>query len=264
MDGLLAIENNRMALKRILTELIVMAGLSDAEADRGVKATIRRSLAIAVLRILRPAEAAARRLIIALARDLPRPQLAGSTLLRSREADPAVRDLAPSGAPGVPDHRLASNREPATARSANPSFPLLDPLRQFFRHRQNALPNYALPRISIPGVTPDAWRSSPSSPYDLISAARLNARLAALERVLDDMPRHARRFARWSAVHERQCSQQRTRRLSPLRFGKPPGCRLTSWNPDVYSRSRKIREVDRVLAHANALAQYALQRRDSS
>jgi len=263
MDGLLAIENNRMALKRILTELIVMAGLSDAEADRGVKATIRRSLAIAVLRILRPAEAAARRLIIALARDLPRPQLAGSTLLRSREADPAVHKRAFS-APHSPERRPASGLASAAAKCASPSFPLLDPLRQFFRHRQSALPNYALPRISIPGVTPDAWRSSPSSPYDLISAARLCARLAALERVLDDMPRHARRFARWSAVHERQCSQQRTRRLSPLRFGKPPGCRLTSWNPDVYSRSRKIREVDRVLAHANALAQYALQRRDSS
>jgi hypothetical protein len=41
------------------------------------------------------------------------------------------------------------------------------------------------------------------SPDDPIDAARLGLRLAALGRVLDDLPRHANRFARWRARLDR-------------------------------------------------------------
>ena len=39
--------------------------------------------------------------------------------------------------------------------------------------------------------------------------------------------------------------------------GRPPGGRLSRYEPDARRRSN-IREVDEILAHAHALAQYAL------
>ena len=58
MDWTLAIERNREALKRILAGLVAMAALADG---LGVGApTLPRPLYRAVLRLLRPAEAAAR------------------------------------------------------------------------------------------------------------------------------------------------------------------------------------------------------------
>ena len=71
MDGILAIEHNREALKRILASLVAMAGLAGVDlsvrARGGARRTLPRHLYLAVLRLLRPAEAAARRLIVALA-----------------------------------------------------------------------------------------------------------------------------------------------------------------------------------------------------
>ena len=64
MDWNAAIERHRDTLKRILAALIAMAGLADC------RSTMPRQLHRAVLRLLRPAEAAARRLIIAQARGL--------------------------------------------------------------------------------------------------------------------------------------------------------------------------------------------------
>ena len=55
----------------------------------------------------------------------------------------------------------------------------------------------------------------------------------------------------------------RIRRISPLRSGRPPGGRLTRFDPSA-SHPRTIREVDEVLAHAHALAFYALQQPDTS
>jgi hypothetical protein len=64
MDWNAAIEKNREALKRVLAILVAMAGLGGGET------TMPRHLHRAVLGLLRPAEAAARRLIIVTARGL--------------------------------------------------------------------------------------------------------------------------------------------------------------------------------------------------
>src|SRR5687768_858765 len=64
MDWNVAIERNREALKRVLAMLVAMAGLG------GGQAVLPRHLHRAVLRLLRPAESAARRLVIATARGL--------------------------------------------------------------------------------------------------------------------------------------------------------------------------------------------------
>ena len=76
MDGSAAIEWNRQALKRIVAMLVAMA--EAAECTEAGLPTLPRHLWLAILRLLRPAEAAARRLIIAAARGLavtqPRPR----------------------------------------------------------------------------------------------------------------------------------------------------------------------------------------------
>jgi hypothetical protein len=64
MDWNAAIERNREALKRVLAMLVAMAELA------GVRPTLPRHLHRAVLRLLRPAEAAARRLVIVAARGM--------------------------------------------------------------------------------------------------------------------------------------------------------------------------------------------------
>ncbi len=101
------------------------------------------------------------------------------------------------------------------------------------------------------------------SPHDPIDATRLGQRLAALASALDDMPAQALRFARWSARRDQMRGQPpspgRFRRIWPLRPGRPPGGRLSGFDP-VARRLSRIREVDEVLAHAHAMALYALER----
>lgn len=65
MDWNAAIEVNRQALKGVLAALVAMAGLA------GERPVMSRHLRCAVLRLLRPAEAAARRLVIVLAQTMP-------------------------------------------------------------------------------------------------------------------------------------------------------------------------------------------------
>ena len=65
MDWNAAIERHRDTLKCILAALVAMAGLADGRAG-----TLPRHLHRAVLRLLRPAEAATRRLVIVAARGI--------------------------------------------------------------------------------------------------------------------------------------------------------------------------------------------------
>jgi hypothetical protein len=82
MDWDAAIEKNREALKRILAALVAMASL-----DPGGGSTLPRYLHTAVLRLLRPAESAVRRLVIVAARGVVVPPPRSPS--RSRKANPA-------------------------------------------------------------------------------------------------------------------------------------------------------------------------------
>jgi hypothetical protein len=273
MDWNAAIEKNREALKRILAMLVAMAGLAGGgaftsplwggrrEASGGgepaitptrrsddrrpphkgeveLRPALPRHLHRAVLRLLRPAEAAARRLIIVAARGLVLPPM--------RLRDPATQGKVGRAVP---------------AASENPrvrSLPLLDPLPRWSRlaWRPAAL---GVPRISVPGFTVPFPVRLPS-PDDPIDAARLTLRLRALASVLDDLPGQARRFARWRARRDavRALARQgrhtgRGRRLSPLRPGRPPG-----------GRRRPVHEVHEVLTVVHGLAFWALKPPDTS
>jgi hypothetical protein len=312
MDWSVAIEKNREALKRVLAMLVAMAGLGglssplageDGSAWRGKaeplaepgegyfsgsRATLPRHLHRAVLRLLRPAESAARRLVIAAARgmvvELPPPRkfkpkpMAMEPLLRRFGIAVVVppADLT-HDAPILPrlrgrgtvlslskDGGGGGETQPSPVRA--PCFPLFDPLRRPFRNRRRYVPAHAAPRILFPGVTEPFSLPPPPSPDDPIDAARLSLRLAALAAALDDLPGQAKRFARWKAARDaarKAPAPGRFRRISPLKPGRPPGGRLTRYDPTA-THPRKIREVDEILAHAHALAVYALEASDTS
>jgi hypothetical protein len=289
MDWSAAIERNREALNRIVVSLVVMAGLANgqsaiasrqsgpAQAADGpttpdcrlptgnCRITLSRHLHRAVIRLLRPAEAAVRRLIIVAARGLavalpplrprkPKPMTA-APLLRSL-------GLAVVMSPADIARAVAAERAGAirAARRRSLSLPLLDPLPRPFRRYCPTVPPHAAPRISAPGVDAPFHRlPPPPSPHDPVSAARLVSRLQALAAALDDLPGQARRFARWRARRDAAVARDRGAysagrvRLWPLKPGRPPG-----W------RRKPGHEVHEVLDVVHGLAFWALEAPDTS
>ncbi len=262
MDWNVVIEKNRQRLRDILAKLVAMAGLTTVNAassscggDRGGDApeygdtVIPRRIHRAILAVLRPAESATRRLIIVAARDLvlppprPRKPRPKPTSIFVRPGEMRTGIVLPYGV--KPGDILPNLARPQRARML--SLPLTDTLRGLPRR-----PTVAAPRIWTPGFD-DPYRPHKSSlPDYLVGATRLALRLQALGRVLDDLPRHARRFARWRARVTAQ-RKQHPRRIDPLRPGRPPG-----------GRRKPTHEVHEVLADLQYFAFHALQRRDSS
>jgi hypothetical protein len=292
MDGTAAINHNLEALKRILAGLVRMAGLSVSRAcgegphpeahaspelvEGAPKRTLPRHLRLAILRLLRPAESAARRLIIAAAHGLvvtlpcqrkPKPKPA--------TVEPFLRRFGIAVVMSPADiARAAAAKRAAAQRAAlslskgprTPALPLLDPLKHPFRVRRRYVPAHAAPRIMLPGIDTPHRLPPPPAPNDQVDVTRLSLRLAALAAALDDLPGQAKRFARWRARRIRERDNPtpgRIRRIWPLRPGRPPGGRLSRFDPSARRRSR-IRDVDEILAHAHALALYALQYPDTS
>lgn len=256
-----AIGWNCEALKRVLASLMAMAA---SAADTGFLPRHRHR---AVLRLLRPAEAAARRLIIVLAQNLTLPVPSSGSKPARPPAPPS-----PYGSHGrggaLPRRTIvaaptgwlqppAAFRQYGAPRSLR--LPLADPLTRPAGIRR--VPPWAAPRISVPGSTTPFPVPRPPSSNDRIDATRLGLRLAALASALDDLPGEARRFARWQARNDRAGNAAR-RRWSPLRPGRPPGGRLSRYDPQA-ARRRNVREVDEILAHCHALAVSALERRDT-
>jgi hypothetical protein len=281
MDWNLAIEKNREALKRIVAMLVAMAGLeasaltsplwggrreaSGGGCDATDTPTLRsddrrpphkgevepvftlpRHLHRAILRLLRPAESAVRRLVIVMARGLvvtlapPRP----------RKAKPSPTFLRKPGGTGIlMPPGLISGARPAPRTLA---LPLLDPLRPFRPKPRRAVAN-GIPRISLPGVTAPfpVQPRRPPAPDDPLNATRLALRLQALGAALDDLPGQARRFARWRARGE----TGRARRIWPLRPGRPPGQRRPN---------RRTHEVHEILHDLHGLAFDLLECPDTS
>ena len=224
MDWDLAIKRNSKALKAIIEVLFALLGLDGADAA----SRIPRSLHIAVLGVLRPAESAVRRLIIIAARGV-------------------VVKLAPSR-PMPEGHRILKG-----GGHSGPSFQLFDPrkrvaplrVRKFTRlvPRIHFFPHD--PRISALFPTPRPVVEPPPPPDGRVSAARLHRRLQALKLALDDLPRQAKRLVR---LQERRKASPSLKILVPLRSGHPPGY-----------RRKPIHEVDEVLTECDWLAWEAMK-----
>ncbi len=146
MDWNAAIDKNREALKRVLATLVGMAALAGGT-------TLPRRLHRYVLRLLRPAEAAVRRLIIVAARGL---------------VVPPPRPRKPAMARKTGRARVASH-DPAAP--ALPLFDRLSPWTVRARPRATGVPRISVPGYSVPFTIPVR------RPDDPIDAAPLNARL---------------------------------------------------------------------------------------
>ena len=227
MDWDLAIKRNSEALVEIVADLFAMLGLvalTDT-VSRLPWPTYR-----AVLRILRPAESALRRLIVVAARGL------------------VVK-------PGASRARPAGPVKPRKGGTSRASFQLFDPHPRIMLPRR-VTPKRPGPRIHMfnadnelvtvwPPPRPATSPASrpPKSADGLVSAARLIRRLEALEAALQDLPRQARRLARWRMRQEKSPDPSFK---SPLRPGRPPG-----------HRTRAVHEVDELLSECHWLARYA-------
>ncbi len=223
MDWARAIERNSEALKGIVATLLAMLGLDGTD----MVVRIPQTLYHAVLGVLRPAESAVRRLIVIAARGL-------------------VVKLAPSRP--MPAGPIIAKGGPSRS-----SFRLFDPRKSLALPREGMPPRF-LPRIHVFGGDPRVAALWPTSrpaivaapPSDgLVSAEPLTRRLLALKAALGDLPRQARRLARWKRKQE---TAKAPKFRSPLRPGPPPG-----------HRKRPVHEVDDVLAECHGLARDALK-----
>jgi hypothetical protein len=247
MDWQLAIHRNTEALTRIITALFVLGGF--AEGRTVLPAQVYRS----ILRVLRPAESAVRRLIMLVAFGL-------KVTLRPARPFPA---------------RIAAG----AVQTKLPAFRLIDPLKRFspsvtlvggsyhnnfwtedLIEDENTSKGYkqkqSIPRISLPGqFDPIFAPPLTSCDKDFINAEHLVRRLCALKRALENLPREARRLARWHARRDliRKQFPQRTGRLSPCRPGLPPGYRLAHKH-----------EIDSILRECHGLVKDRLEMPNTS
>lgn len=225
MDWARAIERNSEALKAIVEALFTMLGL----AGELTVARIPKPLHSAVLRVLRPAESTMRRLIVIAARGL---------VVKLRPSRP------------MPKGQIISK-----GGNSRPSFKLFDPRKRFPELRQpGRRPTRRHPRIHFFGNDPRMvalWPAPrpvvdlPPPPDGLVNGERLSRRLQALKLALEDLPRQARRLARWRLRRE---SMQSPKFKSPLRPGRPPGY-----------RRKPVHEVDEVLIECHGLACWAME-----
>ena len=306
------IEWNRQALKRIALNLSGMAEMAEPLASPSTGATgtrqnphpardarrpprkakvgqlvIPRILWRTIVSMLRPAESAARRLIIAASRGVIVPFVR----LRKRKPkpqtmEPILRHYGLAVSSAYLSARNGRTRGRGETEAAIPcTFPLFDPPRRINLHglRRSTVPPHAAPRIMVPGITEPHRLPRPPADGDLVSAETLIRRIVALTTALDDLPGQAERFARWRArrdardAREKQLAAEaeatgtpnrspmprRFRRHFPLRGGRPYGGRLFRYDPGA-AHPPRIREVDEILVHAHDLALYALEYPDTS
>ncbi len=122
-----------------------------------------------------------------------------------------------------------------------PAFALFDPLKRFSPEDYD---NNALPHVSFHSGSATEFAAPHLPPPDEpVDASQLINRLRALRHALSDLPRQARRLARWQARRDLLLKACRPTRMSITRPGLPPG-----W------RERSIHEVDAVLRECHGLA----------
>lgn len=217
-----AVKRNSEALKGIIEALFAMLGLAGEVSE----ARIPKPLHSAVLRLLRPAESAMRRLIVIAARGVLVKVAASRPMPKGLKIEKGDRIR-------LPAFQLFDTRKYFPELSQRRIRYTKNPPRIHFFPYDNLVP---LPRpVAEPAPPPDG----------LVSATRLCRRLQALKSALDDLPRQARRMARWRVRRE---AAKAPKFKSPLRPGPPPG-----------HRKRQIHPVDEILADCHGLALEALK-----
>jgi hypothetical protein len=238
MDWARAIEVNSQALIAIVAAIFRMLRIeADDEPERLPRLFHRR-----VLRLLIPAESAARRVIVMAARGMtmkPAPVRPSRPLLKNLLASkPAASEAArPAAVVRPPAFQLYDKRL------------YLPELVQHPRRRRRKLPDHLLPRIWVLGDDPPFRPPPPPEPEDdgMVNAQPICRRLHALQAALADVPQQALRLMKWQARRERDRAKRPLYTL-PLRPGVPPG----------YKR-KPVSEVDHVLIECHWLALNAMR-----
>jgi hypothetical protein len=216
------IDRNTTLLKPIVDVLFAMLGL----ATRLPAPVYRR-----VLRLLRPTESAVRRLIVIAARGV------------------VVKPVAPRPKPSGPIT--------GTGGKSRCSFPLFDTRKSFPELRKKKVLRVA-PRFYLAGYDPRVvalWPTpqppAPPVPVSdgLVDAARITRRLQTLKSALENLPRQAKRLARWRA---KRANISHLKMRYPMRPGRPPGY-----------RKEKLHEIDDILADCHYFAWEAMKKPDT-
>jgi hypothetical protein len=227
------VESNRERLLAVLAPLLAVLGF-DPRRRQEMPRHFYRSWLI----LLRPAESAVRRLIVMAARGI-------IVRLSASRVFPAGLAL---------KLRLAAKQ---ADDDRVPAFGLIDPLKRFAPDGFEWSAAWGkewgreqvIPRISVPGlfdpVFPEPEPVPVPSRDDPIDTGALVRRIAALKAALDNLPRQAKRLARWKARRElaRQAEKWKPGRLSPFRPGFAPGFHRTD-----------RREIDEILADCHYFA----------
>jgi hypothetical protein len=222
-----AIERWRVPLLGHVLALFAMIGLTEGITLERIPKTLHRR----VLLVLRSAESAARRLIVATARDIvlePEPQ-------RERPAAAKPKKSSP-------------DKEARPKRKRRPLFNLFDAFKRFGGRRPKKKPRGPEPHVhSVESFfrQKQAEIAAAQAKQQVVDDGMVNAeplirRLLACADALQDIPGYALRLARWQA---RPKEERRPERWSALRVGRPPGF-----------RQRPIHEVDEILKECHWLA----------
>ena len=233
MDWDQIVERNRERLLAVLAPLLAVLGF-----DPRRRLEMPRHFYRSWLILLRPAESAVRRLIVMAARGI------------------VVKLGAARGFPAGLALTLAAN---SADEVRVPSFGLIDPLKRFAPQDFEWSAQWGkdwgreqvIARISVPGLFDPVFPDLVPVPSrdDPIDTAALVRRIAALKSALDDLPRQARRLARWKARGElARTSEVRSKpgRLSPFRPGFAPGF-----------HRHEPQEIDEILADCHHFAREA-------
>jgi hypothetical protein len=230
MDFDFSIERNRGELLPIIVALFAKIGL----VEGGMVERLSRPLYRKVLVRLRAAEAAVRRLIIVMARNIkvePRPKRSmPKGLVRSRNGTFQGKGSGKDNGQGQSQEK----------RPRRPTFNLFDPERRAdfgkVRRRRRKGPKVE-PRVHViypsnphipwflrgrPAPPPPAPQPVETVKDNTVSAKGLCRRLFAIMYALTHMEREAERYARLFA---KPIEERRPQRERALRYGRPPGWR---------------------------------------
>ena len=221
--------------KALLRLVVGLYALAEIVPDEDVPSVLPRHIRNAILLVLRPAESAARRLIVVEAEGLDVPEYvappkretskrAGTGKKRGKRK-PLFRLIDPRKFleelyPNRRTRRAKSTRKPSTERKIQVRVAGFD-----------GQPDFVIWSEPKAALTPD----------DLLDATRVLRRMEALRGALEDLPAQAKRMVREMA--KRKAAPPGPGCVPPLRYGPPPG-----------HRKVHVHVVDQILRECHLLA----------